>query len=98
MTSERTATTVAALTTLGLAAVSWVVAVRRMSAMDMGVATELGSFQSFVAVWVSMMLAMMLPGAAPAVLRHARADGRVRVALVFPGSYLAIWTLVGVAV
>jgi predicted metal-binding membrane protein len=72
MTSARTAATAAALTaTLGLAAASWVVAVRQMSGMDMGVATGLGSFAFFAALWVSMMAAMMLPGAAPAVLRRA---------------------------
>ena len=65
----RTAVKAAALTaTLGLAAASWVVAVRQMNGMDMGVATPLGSFPFFVAVWVSMMAAMMLPGATPAVL------------------------------
>ncbi len=54
MTSTRTATTAAALTaTLGLAAASWVVAVRQMNGMDMGVATRLGSFAFFVALWVS---------------------------------------------
>jgi predicted metal-binding membrane protein len=91
--------TAAALTaTLGLAAASWVVAVRQMNGMDMGVATRLGSFAFFVAVWVSMMAAMMLPGAAPAVLRRARARRGVRAVPVFVGSYLAVWTLVGVAV
>ena len=98
MTSVRTPATVAALTTLGGAAASWVVAVEQMSGMDMGVATELGSFASFVALWVSMMAAMMLPGAAPAVSRHARASGHVRDVPRFLGSYLAVWTLVGVAV
>jgi predicted metal-binding membrane protein len=99
MTNARTAATAAALTaTLGLAAASWVVAVRQMNGMDMGVATELGSFAFFVALWVSMMAAMMLPGAAPAVLRHAHASGRVRAVPLFVGSYLAVWTLVGVAV
>ncbi|MGQ0568741.1 MAG: DUF2182 domain-containing protein, partial [Armatimonadota bacterium] len=89
MTSARTAATAAALTaTLGLAAASWVVAVQQMNGMDMGVATQLGSFGFFVALWVSMMAAMMLPGAAPAVLRHAHADGRVRAVLLFVGSYL----------
>jgi predicted metal-binding membrane protein len=98
MTSARTAATAAALTvTLGLAAASWVVAVRQMDGMDMGVATRLGSFGFFVAVWVSMMAAMMLPGAAPAVLRRFHASGRVRAAPMFVGSYLAVWTLVGVA-
>ena len=84
--------------TLGLAVTSWVVAVRQMNGMDMGVATRLGSFAFFVALWVSMMAAMMLPGAAPTVLRRAYASGRVRAVPLFVGSYLAVWTLVGVAV
>ena len=89
----------AALTaTLGLAAVSWVVAVRQMNGMDMGVATRLGSFGFFVALWVWMMAAMMLPGAAPAVLRRAQTSGRLRAVPWFIGSYLAVWTLVGIAV
>jgi predicted metal-binding membrane protein len=96
-TSATTAATAAALTaTLGLAAASWVVAVRQMNGMDMGVATQLGSFAFFVALWVAMMAAMMLPGAAPAVLRRAHARG-VRTVPLFVGSYLAVWTLVGVA-
>jgi predicted metal-binding membrane protein len=66
--------------------------------MDMGAATRLGSFAFFVALWVSMMAAMMLPGAVPAVLRRAHASGRVRAVPLFVGSYLAVWTLVGVAV
>ena len=99
MTSAKTAATAAALTaTLGLAAASWVVAVRQMSGMDMGVATRLGSFAFFVSMWVAMMAAMMLPGAAPAVWRGAHASGRVRAVPLFVGSYLAVWTLVGVAV
>jgi predicted metal-binding membrane protein len=90
--------TVVLASTLGLAAASWVVAVRQMDGMDMGVATGLGSFAFFVALWVSMMAAMMLPGAAPAVLRRARASGRVRAVPLFVGSYLGVWTLAGVAV
>ena len=97
--NARTAATAAALTaTVGLAAAFWVVAVRQMSGMDMGVATRLGSFAFFVVLWVSMMAAMMLPGAAPAVLRRAHASGRARTVPVFVASYLAVWTLVGVAV
>jgi predicted metal-binding membrane protein len=99
MTSARTAATAAALTaTLGLAAASWVIAVRQMNGMDMGVATRLGSFAFFAAVWVPMMAAMMLPGAAPAVLRRAHASGGVRGVPLFVGCYLAVWALVGVAV
>jgi NAD(P)-dependent dehydrogenase (short-subunit alcohol dehydrogenase family) len=95
----QTAATAAALTaTLGLAAASWVVAVRQMNGMDMGVATRLGSFAFFVALWVLMMTAMMLPGAAPAVLRRVHASGGVRAVPLFVGSYLAVWTVVGVAV
>jgi predicted metal-binding membrane protein len=90
---------IAALTaTLGLAAASWVVAVWQMNGMDMGVATRLGSFAFFLALWVPMMAAMMLPGAAPAVSRRAHASGRMRAVPLFVGSYLAVWTLVGIAV
>src|SRR3989475_7042712 len=102
LTSATTAVTAAALTaTLGLAAASWVVAVRQMNwqmnGTNMCVATPLGSFAFFMALWVAMMAAMMLPGAAPAVLRSAHARG-VRTVPLFVGSYLAVWTLVGVAV
>ncbi len=95
----RPAASAAALaTTLGLAVASWVAAVRQMNGMDMGVATRLGSFVFFVALWLSMMAAMMLPGAVPAVLRRAHADGRARAVPRFVASYLAVWTLVGVGV
>ncbi|HEX3839848.1 MAG TPA: DUF2182 domain-containing protein [Acidimicrobiales bacterium] len=93
------AAAVAALTvTLGVAAACWVVAVRQMNGMDMGVATRLGSFAFFVALWAAMMAAMMLPGAVPAVLRRAQTGGRVLVVPRFVATYLAVWTLVGIAV
>jgi predicted metal-binding membrane protein len=93
------ATRTAALTgTLGLAAACWVIAVWQMHGMDMGTATRLGSFGFFIAVWVVMMAAMMLPGAAPAVLRRAQAGGGVRAVPLFTGSYLAVWALPGAAV
>ena len=99
MSSARTIPTAAALVaTLGLAAASWVVAVRQMTGMDMGAATELGSLTFFVALWVAMMAAMMLPGATLAVLRRAQESDRVRAVPLFVGSYLAVWTLVGVVV
>ncbi len=98
MTSGRTAATAAALlATLGLAAVCWFVSVRQMTGMDMGVATRLGPFAFFVALWVWMMAAMMLPGTLPAVLRRAR-RGSVRTVPLFAGSYLAVWALTGVVV
>jgi predicted metal-binding membrane protein len=83
--------------TLGLAAVSWVVAVGQMKGMNMGVATRLGAFGSFAAVWVWMMAAMMLPGAAPAAARRAHVGG-MRAVPLFIVSYLAVWALVGVVI
>ena len=83
--------------TLGLAAACWAVTVWRMSGMNMGTATPLGSFGFFIAVWAAMMAAMMLPGAVPAVARRAHAGG-VRAVPLFVGSYLAVWALAGVLV
>ena len=99
LTGAGPAVAVAALAaTLGLAAASWVVSARQMSGMSMGVATRLGSFAFFAALWVWMMAAMMLPGAAPAVVRRVQASGQVRAVPLFVVSYLAVWALVGVAV
>jgi predicted metal-binding membrane protein len=97
-TARTAAKTAALAATIGLAAASWAAAVWQMHGMDMGVATRLGSFGFFIAVWVVMMAAMMLPGAAPAVLRRAQASGGVRAVPLFIGSYLAVWALVGAAV
>jgi len=81
--------------TLGLAAVAWVVTVRQMHGMDMGVTTQLGSFGFFVALWAVMIAAMMLPGLVPAVLSRGRRTGPVRAVVPFVASYLVVWTLVG---
>jgi hypothetical protein len=62
--------------TLGVAAACWVIAIRRMSGMDMGASTRLGSFGSFTVMRVVMMAAVMLPGATPAAVQRARASGR----------------------
>ena len=80
----------AALATLVLAAAGWTVLAWRMTGMNMGVATRLGSVAFFAAVWVAMMAAMMLPGAAPAVARADRTGG-ARAVPLFAGSYLAVW-------
>jgi predicted metal-binding membrane protein len=90
--------TAALAVTLGLAAACWIVAVWRMNGMDMGVATRLDPFPAFLAVWAVMMAAMMLPGAAPAVLRRVAEAGQVRAVPAFLAGYLAVWTLVGVTV
>ena len=91
------ATTAAVIATLLAAAACGVAVARHMAGMDMGVATELGSFDVFLVVWVGMMAAMMLPGASSAVARHVRGHG-IWTVPVFLGSYLAVWTIVGLAV
>jgi predicted metal-binding membrane protein len=79
---------------LGLAAACWALTARQMSGMDMGTSSELGSFSFFAALWVSMMAAMMLPGAVPAV----NPAGRGLAAPLFAASYVAVWALFGLAV
>lgn len=88
----------ATLATVGLSVLGWVVTIPRMSRMDMGVASTLGSFPFFLSVWVPMMAAMMLPAVALSALRLAGSD---RAALDIPrfvGSYLCVWVLFGVLV
>jgi predicted metal-binding membrane protein len=87
---------IAVAATLGLAAACWAAAARLMDGMDMGIATRPGAFGFFALAWVTMMAAMMLPGAAPAIARHARMTGTMRAALLFTGAYLALWALAGV--
>jgi predicted metal-binding membrane protein len=81
----------ALVATLRLAGLAWLIAVHEMDGMDMGYATELGSAGSFAVLWISMMAAMMLPGAAQATVRVARV-------VPFVATYLAVWAAVGVAV
>jgi predicted metal-binding membrane protein len=87
-----------AVATLGLAVACWFVSALQMSGMDMGVATRLGSFASFIGVWVTMMAAMMLPGAIPAIARLTHSRARMGQVAVFVGSYLTVWALVGAVV
>jgi predicted metal-binding membrane protein len=101
MTSPVTLTrqsTLALTATLGVATACWVIALRQMSGMDMGVSTHLGSFGFFIAAWIPMMAAMMLPGAAPAVVRRTSSSSSLRGVPLFLSPYLAVWTAVGVAV
>ena len=98
MALPRTPAPAIALTAvLGLAAACWAATAWLMRGMDMGVATRPGPLALFAAAWVTMMAAMMLPGAAPAIARRARTTGTVRAALLFTGCYLGVWALAGVA-
>jgi hypothetical protein len=93
MTDARVSSTASALAaTLGLAAASRVVPVRQMNGMDMGVATELGSFASFIALWVNDDGRDDAAGRGPTVLRRAHTTGCVGDVPLFVGSYLAVWT------
>jgi predicted metal-binding membrane protein len=85
--------TTALAVTLGIAAACWIVLLSHLSEMP-GDAPLPG----FLAGWTAMMAAMMLPGAAPAVVRRAEQTGRARSVPAFLAGYLAIWIAVGVAV
>jgi Predicted metal-binding integral membrane protein (DUF2182) len=88
----------AVLATVGVGLVGWVITVRRMHGMDMGVATGLGSLPGFLWLWIPMMAAMMLPGTCPTALRLVRAGARSVDLLPFAASYLGVWSLFGLIV
>src|SRR5262245_47139128 len=96
---EIAAPAVIALTFLIVAALAWASTIARLGSMD-EMAMGLGSFGPFVAGWVVMMAAMMLPSATPLVFEFARnAEGRRgwQVATVLLGvTYLGIWLAFGV--
>lgn len=94
--ASRTARLVVVLAvTVGVASVCWVIALHRMSGMNMGVSTRLGSFGTFTVSWLVMMAAMMLPGAAPAAMRRAVTSVRLPAPVVFGATYLAFWVCTG---
>lgn len=90
------ASATALVATLGIATACWVLTIPRMSGMNMGVATQLGSFPFFLSIWIPMMAAMMLPGTAPAAFRLAQSGLRALQVPRFVGAYLVVWTLFGV--
>ena len=80
-------TPVAAL--LAVAAVAWALTAERMTGMDMGPGSDLGSLGWFTATWVLMMAAMMLPSLVTAA--------PTRGAPAFVAGYLSVWTMAGLA-
>src|SRR5437660_7928879 len=86
-----------ALVLLG-ALVAWIITVQRMRGMDAGPGTDLGGLGWFVGIWVTMMAAMMLPSTASMVLLFRRMAAERRAPTwLFVLSYLAVWTLYGLA-
>jgi predicted metal-binding membrane protein len=94
LTLRARATIVASL--LGAALVAWIVTVQRMRGMDAGPGTDLGSLGWYLGIWVTMMAAMMLPSAAPAVLMFARAREQSQTSAFVVG-YLLAWAGYGLA-
>jgi predicted metal-binding membrane protein len=88
---------------LATALLAWIVTIERMDGMDAGPGTDLGALGWYVGVWVTMMAAMMLPSAAPAMLMfarlaHVRQPKRAAARTLtvgFVSGYLAVWTLFG---
>jgi predicted metal-binding membrane protein len=83
-----------------VAALAWALTIARSRSMD-DMTMGLGSIGPFVAGWVVMMAAMMLPSATPLVFEFARnAEGRRRwqAATALLGvTYLGLWLAFGVA-
>ena len=81
---------------LAVALVAWVITTERMRGMDAGPGTDLGAFGWFMGVWVTMMAAMMLPSAVPAVLMFSGLR-RGAPAWAFVVGYLLAWAALGLA-
>jgi predicted metal-binding membrane protein len=80
-----------------LAATGWWWTIGQMRGMDDGPWTALGTFGWFLAVWVVMMAAMMLPSVAPTVALFSRMKSESNLApLLFALGYVVTWTAAGV--
>ena len=88
-----------------LAAIAWTVSDVRMSGMDMGPGSPLGTFGFFITTWVVMMAAMMFPSVGPMVHMYVNIQrGRRRKAMAAPvgatacfvSGYLLVWSAAGV--
>lgn len=95
---EIAAPAVLALAFVIVAALAWVWTIARMSSMD-DIAMGLGPFDAFVATWLVMTAAMMLPSALPLVFdfaQHAERRRGWRAATALLGvTYLGVWLVFG---
>ncbi len=99
LTAARTRLGLVALL-FALAAVGWWWTAAEMRGMDDGPWTGLGTFGWFLALWVVMMAAMMLPSVTPTVALYARMtrERSPLLGLLFTSGYLLTWAAAGVVV
>ncbi len=97
---EIAAPAVIALACVIVAALAWAWTIGQSRSMD-GMTAGPGSIGPFVASWIVMMAAMMLPSATPVVFEFARnAEGRrgwVAATVLLGVTYLGLWLAFGVA-
>ncbi len=82
---------------LAAASVAWLWTIERMSGMDPGPGTGLGTLGWFIVSWVLMMAAMMLPSYAPTLATYATVTRTRRPdrLLLFASGYLLAWLAAG---
>jgi predicted metal-binding membrane protein len=85
-------------TILAAAGIAWWATVERMTGMDAGPGTTLGTLAWFTGVWTVMMAAMMLPSLAPtvAVVATLACRRQPTVWMLFAAAYLLVWSVAGV--
>jgi predicted metal-binding membrane protein len=85
-----------------LAALAWVVTLKQAGGMGIGPGTMGMALPFFLAMWVTMMAAMMFPSVAPVAILWTRAIGRkaagverARRTILFVAGYLLAWSAYG---
>jgi predicted metal-binding membrane protein len=93
-----------AVSVAGLAAFGWWYVATRATMADVPAmeAMRTAPLGALIVMWWLMMVAMMLPSAAPAILLYARVKQRnegkaIGATWMFLGSYLAVWLLFSIA-
>jgi predicted metal-binding membrane protein len=83
---------------LAAAGIAWWGTAERMTGMDAGPGTSLGTLAGFTGWWTLMMAAMMLPSLAPTVAVVATRTRRwdATVCGLFVAGYLLVWSAAGV--
>jgi predicted metal-binding membrane protein len=82
---------------LAAAVGGWAISAERMSGMDAGPGSELGTLGWFAITWLVMMAAMMLPAVTPVVAAYSRRAASAGGNVAFATGYLAAWVAAGLA-